>query len=251
MSLVTGDGRGSVEKPLVNTSGTTGNVADDASASGTAATATNGGVNTGSGSAVGVLIPKRDGKYLIPQETLARPAGTEVDASADTLPCIRTPGGQEWIMIAPGLDRIFTTNILVYKPSPDSRESLHYVTDQGLRNHSRIANLLRLIKFYLCFSLVTRSFFLWPVKVLNMAQYHSLDAHLRKPPEYFVENAFLVSWDHDLMRHSVSFDPNPVTVPWPEKSTDDLVGEALGADAIISDPSHRVFASLTRGKELR
>jgi len=247
MNKVIGNGRGSVEKPF-GTSGNTGTVATDASISGTAASATTGGVPTGAASA---LVPQMDGKLRIRRETLARPAGVEQDATADTRPATRTPGGMEWIKIMPDPQQIFETNMLAYKPSRESQESLHYIIDQALRDHHRIARFMKLIRFYLCFSLAERSFFLWPIKVVDMVQYHSLDAHLRQPPEYFVKNALNFCWDHALKRHIVNVDPDPTPVRWPEKDMEDIVSDALGLDAIIRDASHPVIASLTRGTEMR
>lgn len=187
-------------------------------------------------------------KFVIPdegEEDLLNE--NELDVEGDMSTRIRKAGKNEFLKIY--LASLFTTSILYYKTDPESMDESAYWVVKKLR--SKIAQDLRQVRFYLCYSYASRRFFIMPVKTSDTDWYRSLEVLFGKPAEFFLNNAIRIKADKDLGRYRILFRPEPEAVEWPTRPTAELVTEAIGYNNIISSPDHPVYVQLTSGEELK
>jgi hypothetical protein len=189
------------------------------------------------------------GKLVVPREdpNADLDAGDELDLDGMAAPKVRKPGRREWIAMDP--TRELPTRMLIHKPRADGIEVEHYYVAGGLRGPIR--EELKDVRVFPFFSFTTRSHALWVVHVtLENSWYESLVPLFRQPAEFFAENEIRVVSDKANSRYKVKFKPLPGRVTWPAKSTNELLGEALGRARFITSPDHPLYADLTDGVEL-
>ncbi len=80
--------------------------------------------------------------------------------------------------------------------------------------------------------------------------YESLAALFDKPSSFFEENEVQVCADKSTQRYRVRSRKIGVPVPWPDQSTNELLGKALGEHGFITSADHPVYSELTEGEEL-
>jgi hypothetical protein len=189
------------------------------------------------------------GKLLVPREEI----DGEIDESSELdlvgmLPLkVRKPGRREWIALNPTSE--LTTRMLLHKPMSDGIEVEHYYVTLGLR--ASILEELKAVRVFVYYSFTTKTHALWVVTVTPENSWYESQAMLfQKPSDFFVSHAVRVFSDRANSRYRVMIKPIPAQVPWPDRSTELLLGEALGAARFITSPDHPVYRDLTEGTEL-
>jgi hypothetical protein len=190
------------------------------------------------------------GKLSVPHEDFGDDLddGTEMDLVSGQPLKVRRPHRREWFHLK--RDSKLCTRLLVHKPNGDGIEEQYYYIDKPLRGP--ILAEVRDVVIHVYYSLATKNFGLWVVKVTpGNSWYESLHQLFRQPDAFFAENAIRVASDRDAARYRVKSKPSPVTsVAWPAKTTDELLGEALGEDHFIRSSKHPVYRDLLEGSEL-
>jgi hypothetical protein len=212
-----------------------------------------------------VVLPEADdtirvgagGKLVVPREAPddLGDDGEELDLASALVKKVRKPNRREWIVLR--RDSELPTRLLLHKPKADGIEVEHYYVDRKLRGPIR--DELKEVRVFQFYSVTARAHALWVVNVNpDNSWYESLQQFLRQPAKFFEEKAFRVISDKDNSRYRVrhkdrrdeSFNGTAAHVAWPSKSTDELLGEALGAGRFITSPDHPLYRDLTGGVEL-
>jgi hypothetical protein len=189
------------------------------------------------------------GKLIVPREDIGEGIGpeTELDLIGPQRLKIRKPGRREWIALDPASE--LPTRLLIHRPKVDGIEVEYYYVVPELRG--AIVDELKMVRVFLCYSFTSRSHFLWPVNVtIDNSWYDSLLSLFGMPREFFGSNAIRVVPDKDKSRYRIRVKPIPTIPTWLGRATDDLLGEALGADRFINSVDHPLYRDLVEGQEL-
>jgi hypothetical protein len=189
------------------------------------------------------------GKLIVPREDLDADLddGAEIDLVNMQAKKIRKPGRREWIVL--DLGRELPTRMLLHKPRPDAIETDYYYIDKALRNPIR--DELKEVRVFPYYSLTAKAFALWIVNVtLENSWYESIAPLFKRPAEFFAQNAIRVFSERANSRYRVKCKPNPSDIPWPTKTTGELLAEALGSEHFIGSVDHAVYRELIEGTEL-
>lgn len=198
----------------------------------------------------GLCTPRKDGelepaRVRDPIDKLQE--GSDLDLAASLAKKIRKPHRREWVVINPKPE--LTTRLLIHKSKADGMDTEHYFVSPDLR--VPIWDELRAVRVFNFYSLSARMHALW---VVNMTSgnpwYESLAALFRQPQSFFRGNQIRVIADKPHGLYKVKYKPCDVEVLWPEQSTEDMLGEALGPDRFITTDGHPLYEDLTSGKEL-
>jgi hypothetical protein len=189
------------------------------------------------------------GALVVPREDL----GDEIDDSFEldlagmlTLK-IRKPHRREWVALNPASE--LTTRLLLHKPKADGIDVEHFFIDRSLR--PAIRQELKDVRALVYYSFTTRAASLWIINVTpENSWYESLVPLLKQPTEFFAKFAIRVISDKPNSRYRVKFKPLPGPVAWPNKSTEQLLGEAIGSSRFITRPDHPFYIDLVEGSEL-
>jgi hypothetical protein len=189
------------------------------------------------------------GKLIVPREDLDADLddGVELDLLNLQAKKIRKPNRREWVVLNPASE--LPTRMLLHKPRPDAIETDHYYVEKALRG--AIRDELKEVRVFTYYSLKLKTFALWVVNVtLENSWYESIAQVFKRPPEFFAKNAIRVVLDKANGRYRVLYKPVTLDIHWPTKTTNELLGEALGHDHFISSADHPVYAELIEGTEL-
>jgi hypothetical protein len=195
------------------------------------------------------ILVANGGKLVVPREELASDVevGLELDLGG-LVPKVRKPNRREWIALNPASE--LTTRLLLYKPRPDAIEVEQYYVDPTLR--PPIQDELKQVRVLVYWSFQTRTHALWIIGVTpDNTWYESQAALLKQPAEFFATNAIRVISDKPNSRYRIRYKPIPSAVVWPETSTNELLGEALGRDRFITSPEHPIYRDLIDGVEIQ
>jgi hypothetical protein len=189
------------------------------------------------------------GTLVVPREDL----GDEFDDSSELdvagmLPLkVRKPGRREWIAVNPASE--LTTRLLLHKPKADGIEVEHYYVDRALR--PAIREELKDVRAFVYYSFTARVHSLWVIGVTpDNSWYESIASLLKQSAEFFARYAIRVVSDKPNSRYRVMYKPLPGPVAWPNKSTELLLGEAIGPSRFITGPDHPLYLDLVEGSEL-
>jgi hypothetical protein len=189
------------------------------------------------------------GKLVVPREDIAAGIddGSELDLAANQNKKIRKPGRREWIALNAKSE--LTTRLLQHKPKADGIEVDYYFVEPKLRGPIR--DELKDVRVFIYWSFATNMHALWIVNVtLGNSWYESLQSALSQPAEFFQQNAIRVIADRDNSKYRVKYKPLPSSVTWPEETTDQLLGIALGSEKFITTCDHSIYRELIEGVEL-
>jgi len=190
------------------------------------------------------------GKLIVPRENIGTDVteGSDLDIAALQTLKHRKPHRREWIVI--DVESAITTKFLVHKPQPTAIDRELYYVAPALR--APIADELtdvRVLRFY---SIAAKAYALWVVNVnVGNSWYDSVATLLRQPVEFFESNAVRIFSDRASSSYRVKFKPIDHIPPWPPRSIEELLGEAIGADHFITSTDHPVYDELISGTELR
>ncbi len=189
------------------------------------------------------------GKLIVPREDIGADIvdESELDLAGMLAQKVRKPGRREWIALNPASE--LTTRLLLHKPKADGIEVEHYYVAKGLR--APIHDELKDVRVFGFYSFTTRSHALWIVNVtIDNSWYESLQTLFQQPAGFFEVNAVRVLSDKDNSRYRVKHKPLPGPVTWPTRSTEELLGEALGHERFITTADHPIYRDLVEGVEL-
>jgi hypothetical protein len=189
------------------------------------------------------------GTLVVPREDIGADldAGDELDLVGMMTKKIRKPGRREWIALNPASE--LPTRMLLHKPNADGIEVEHYYVRRNLRGPIR--EELKDVRVFVYYSFTTRTHALWIVNVtLENSWYETLVPLFQKPAGFFAENAIRVISDKGNSRYRIRFKPMPAPVTWPAKTTEQLLGEAIGASRFIMSPDHPLYLDLIEGEDL-
>ncbi len=189
------------------------------------------------------------GRLLVPREELDADLddGTEIDLVGGLPKKIRRPDRREWFALK--RDSELSTRMLLHKPKADGIEVEHYYVAPALRGPIR--DELKDVRVFLFYSFKTKGYGLWVVNVtLENSWYESLHQFFQQPATFFAQNAVRVISDKGNSRYRIKYKPLPADVAWPEKTTSELLGEALGPERFITSAAHPVYRDLIEGVEL-
>ena len=186
------------------------------------------------------------GKLIVPHEDIGddTDAGEELDLTKLRKEKFRKPGRREWFALK--LDSELTVRLLIHKPKADGIETEHYYVQPDLR--AAIRDELKAIRVFLYVSFTTNEYALWPMNVtLDNSWYESIVPLFKQPTEFFIENEIRVVSDKPNSRYKIKFRPLRSSVTWPDRPTDELLGEALGEEHFITSPDHELYQELIAG----
>lgn len=189
------------------------------------------------------------GKLVVPREDITADTdlGEELDLKDLQTKKIRKPARREFIALNRTSE--LTTRLLIHKPKADGIEVEHYYIDSGLR--SPIREELKEVRVFVYYSFVAHTYALWIVNVtIDNSWYESLQPLLAQPLPFFEKNAIRVISDKPNSRYRVRYKPLSEKVAWPTKSTEELLGEALGPERFINSTDHPIYRDLVDGIEL-
>jgi hypothetical protein len=190
------------------------------------------------------------GKLTVPREDVLADLddGTEVELVNEPAAVLRKPDPEEWFAL--NLPSELPIKLLVRKLSNGRfpKDEYYYVVKE-LRAH--IPRGLKHVRVFQCYSLTTRSEFLWPVKVTpNNSWYDSIAPLFGQPTDFFEANKIKVYADEVNPRYRVRVNPLVLQVSWSSTPIEDLLGDALGPKRFINSTKHPMYRELTEGKEL-
>lgn len=195
------------------------------------------------------IHPGAGDKLYVPREDIDSDldADDELDVASMMPKKIRKPGRREWIALSIASE--LPTRLLLHKEQPDAIEVHHYFVDRHLRGP--IVDELKEVRVFVYYSFQTNTHGLLLLNVtIDNPWYESAQALLRQPAEFFAENAIRIIPDKKNSRYRVRRKPMPSSVAWPEQSTGELLGEALGPDRFITSADHPIYRDLIDGTEL-
>ncbi len=206
-------------------------------------------VNPGRGGDPETIRVAAGGKLIVPREDIGADIidDAELDLAGMLAQKVRKPGRREWIALNPASE--LTTRLLLHKPKADGIEVEHYYVARGLR--APIHDELKDVRVFVYFSYTTKAHALWIVNVtIDNSWYESLQTLFQQPAGFFEANAVRVLSDKDNARYRVKHKPLPGPVTWPTRSTEELLGEALGHERFIMTADHPIYRDLVEGIEL-
>lgn len=189
------------------------------------------------------------GTLVVPQEDIGADIvdGTDMGIAGMLPKRIRKPGRREWIKVRRNSE--LQTRLLIHRPNPEAMDIEHYYVDKDLR--LPIAEELKSVRVFQYYSLSSTSHGLWVINVNpDNRWYESLNVLLRQDAGFFDTNAVRIVSDKAAGLYHVKFKPVDIEVTWPDATTQELLGEALGANRFITTPDHPVYVELTDGKDL-
>lgn len=189
------------------------------------------------------------GTLIVPREDIGEgiDEGTSMDIAEGLPKRIHKPGRRDWVKL--NRESELTTKLLIHRPNPDSMDVEHYYVAPGIR--LPIVDELRAVRVFQYYSLGSKTHGLWVVNVNPENRwYESLGILLRQPNEFFVKNVIRIVSDKEAGYYKVKYRSVDIQVKWPEATTQQLLGEALGPGRFISSVDHPVYADLVAGKEL-
>lgn len=189
------------------------------------------------------------GTLVVPEEDIAAGIveGEDMNIAAQLPKRIRKPNRREWVMLR--RDSELQTRLLIHKPNPESMDVEHYYVAMGLR--LPIMSELKAVRVFQYWSLTTKMHELWVINVNpDNRWYESLNQLLRQDEAFFEVNAVRIMSDKEASLYHVRHKPVEIDVTWPKASTQELLGEALGAGRFITSVDHPVYADLVAGTEL-
>jgi len=189
------------------------------------------------------------GTLVVPREDIGAGIVEGVDLDiASKLPIrIRKPGRREFVKVNRGAE--LQTRLLHHRPNPEAMDVEHYYVSMDLR--PPIIEELKGVRVFPYWSLATKTHALWVVNVNpDNRWYESLNLLFQQGDEFFKNNAVRIVSDKIAGLYHVKFRAVDVEVVWPDASTEELLGEALGHDHFITSPDHPVYADLVAGTEL-
>jgi len=188
-------------------------------------------------------------KLVVPRENIGAEIveSQELDLGNLGTMKIRKPERREWFVLKH--DSELPTRLLIHKPKPESMDEEFFFVHSNLR--PAIREELKDVRVFVYYGAKTKTHFLWIVKVtLDNSWYESLNPLLTLKSEFFEDNEIRVISDKPTSRYRVRFRPKTSNVTWPQKLTDQLLGEALGEDHFINDAEHPLYRDLIEGDEL-
>jgi hypothetical protein len=189
---------------------------------------------------------------IVPREDLDAGIidGEELDLAAVQAKEIRKPDRREWFVLNRASE--LPTRLLLHKPTPDGYEVEHYYVAKSLRGP--IIDELKEVRVFICYSCKAQNHFLWVVNVTpDNLWYETLDKLLQHPVEFFATRKFRIYSPRKPAKqdgYRVKVLPLTETVVWPGKSTDVLLGEALGPGRLITSVDHPLYRDLIAGEDL-
>jgi len=195
------------------------------------------------------IIVGAGGKLIVPREDLDSDMdeGAEIDLVNLQAKKIRKPGRREWIRLNLGLE--LPTRLLLVKPRPDAIETDYYYVAKPLRGPIR--DELKDVRVLPYYSVKARTVALWIVNVTpDNPWYQSVAQLLNQPADFLAGHVFLVMSDKANGRYRVRYKDADGEVTWPTKTTEELLGEALGPERFIDSADHPVYRELIEGTEL-
>ena len=187
---------------------------------------------------------------LVPREDIGMDLeiGDDLDLVAMQAKKCRKPNRREWIALNPASE--IATRLLLHKPKADGMDTEYYYVDPSLRRP--IAEELKPCRIFQYYSFTTRTVALWIVHVtVDNSWFESLQVLLRQPADFFACNAIRIMSDKPNSQYRVKHKPMPSEVIWPTTTTDQLLGEAIGADKFITSADHPLYRDLTDGNDLK
>lgn len=189
------------------------------------------------------------GKLVVPREEIGNDldAGEDLDLMGMQSKKIRKPGRREWFAL--NLASELPVYLLQHKPKPDGMETDYYYVMPQLRGPIR--DELKPCRVFVYYSYTTKTYALWIVHVTpDNSWYESVQTLLQQPAIFFADNAIRILSDKPNSRYRVKHKLLPSSVDWPAKSTEELLGEALGGEKFITTPDHQLYRDLIDGIEL-
>jgi hypothetical protein len=189
------------------------------------------------------------GPLVVPREDLGADidGAGELDLAGMLAQKIRKPDRREWIALNPASE--LPTRLLLHKPKPDGFEVEYYYVEPKLRDPIR--DELKDVRVFVYYSFATKAHALWIVAVTpGNSWYESLALLFQQSADFFDQNAIRVVSDRGNSRNRVKYRPMSACVAWPAKSTNELLGEAIGASHFITTPDHPLYRDLIEGTEL-
>ncbi|MBP62374.1 MAG: hypothetical protein CMJ62_12715 [Planctomycetaceae bacterium] len=139
--------------------------------------------------------------------------------------------------------------LLIHKPKPEGMDEEYYYVRSDLRH--AIREELKDVRVFVYYAVKTKTHALWIVKVtLDNSWHESLSPLFTLKSEFFEDNEIRVISDKPTSRYRIRSRPKTSNVTWPQKPTDQLLGEALGEDHFINDAEHPLYLDLIEGDEL-
>ncbi len=173
--------------------------------------------------------------------------GEEMDLQELQAKKIRKPSRREWVALK--RDSELPTRLLLHKPKPDAIDTEYYFVVEQLRGP--IYDELKEVRVFVYFSFTSKTHALWIANVtIDNSWYESLQPLFQQPASFFTENAIRVKSVRPESRNQIRYKPLPHAPTWPQKSTEELLGEALGEEHFINSPDHPIYRDLIDGAEL-
>jgi hypothetical protein len=189
------------------------------------------------------------GKLVVPREDLDADVddGIELDVTSLQALKIRRPDPLEWIKFNPAFE--LTTRLLPYTPPNDRFATDYYFVDKALRDPIR--GHIRSVRVFLYYSIPTKTFAIWIVNITpGNSWYESIATLFKQPAEFFSKHKIRVQPDTAEQRRRFRHKEEPRPITWPDASTENLLGEALGPGGFIRSADHPVYRDLVEGTEL-
>lgn len=190
------------------------------------------------------------GKLIVPREDIDADVddGEELDPDATRVLKCRKPGRNELIVL--NRESELVTSLLVYRANPDDFGQDYYYVLQNLRDPIR--DQIRKVRVFLYFSVAVKSFALWIIKISpGNSWYENLNALLNKDKIFFETSQLRIKPDLAEKRDRIKRKDFTDKIEWPTKTTEELLGEALGEDHFIRATDHPIYMELTDGEEVR
>jgi hypothetical protein len=187
------------------------------------------------------------GKLIVPREDILGGIDPAEELEIVELPMIRKPGRREWIAIRH--DAELTATLLINEPRPGTGEIEYFFVGPQLR--APIKDELKTVRVFPYFSFTTNRHALWIVKVtLENTWYESLQALLCRPHNFFEKRTVRIFSDKSKALYRVKHKLMPGPVTWLPRSTNELLGDALGEAHFILSADHPMYVGLVDGEEL-
>ena len=182
-------------------------------------------------------------------EDLGLDGSRDLDFSAIQVAPIRRPARHEWFAIRPSLG--LETRLLPRVTGPGGIDKEWYYVDYSIRGPIR--EEIREVIVYPYWSVLYRGLGLLVIGVNEgNSWYESLVPLFRQEAQFYDQHLFRLLSDRTSGKYKVKFKaaPVPSLYRWPDRPTEEFLGEALGEDHFITDASHPVFKELIEGQDL-
>lgn len=187
-------------------------------------------------------------KLVVPREDICADIELSDELTSDDAKMkIRRPNRREWFVLRRSDE--LPTRLLFHKSDPEGIDEQAFFVAPKLRGPVR--DELKDVRVFQYMSVRTQSLGLWVVKVtLENSWYESVQQLLTLPPTFLDEHEFRIASDKKNSRYRIFTRKRTHEVQWPTTSTQELLGEALGADNFITSADHPVYRDLVDGEEL-